>query len=183
MNPSVRMNIQRDVVIKYQKTQFGEEAARKARNTALRFFFEYLVDYGLALYKERKATVLESKTAGMNLETRFEGLREVCCNLAGELASKAALSAQVIGELREQIRQAIADYEKGIARDPELPLEQAPQEERAKEIELVRSEAPQNEPEGVSNGEGDELSGKEEPAREGAPSLPQDPMPTSAQSG
>ena len=116
MDPQVRMTIAKDVVFKYQKVYFSEEAARKARNVALRFFFEHLVDYGLEVYKERKTTILETKTQEMDVENRLESLQEVCGNLAAERASKAVLSAAVIVELREHIKNAISDFEKGIDR-------------------------------------------------------------------
>ena len=114
MDPQVRANIQKDVVFKYQKAYFAEDAARKARNTALRFFFEHLIDYGLEVYKERKTTILETKTQEMDVENRLESLQEVCGNLAAERASKAVLSAAVIVELREHIRSAISDLRRGL---------------------------------------------------------------------
>ena len=116
MDPQVRANIQKDVVFKYQKAYFAEEAARKARNTALRFFFEHLVDYGLEVYKERKTIILETKTQEMDVENRLESLQEVCGNLAAERAAKAVLSAAITVELREHIKNAISDFEKGIDR-------------------------------------------------------------------
>lgn len=115
MDPKARMDIQKDVMFKYQKAKYPEKSARKARNVALRFYFEHLVDYGLEIFRERKAAALEMKTsAEVDMENRFESLREVACNLAAERATKAALSAQVITELREQIRGAISDFELGI---------------------------------------------------------------------
>jgi len=114
MNPAARLDIQKDVMFKYQKAKYPEKSARRARNVALRYFFEHLVDYGLELYKERKAALMEMKMPDEDREGRFEALREVCCNLAAERASKAVLSAQIISELREQIRGAISDYEMGV---------------------------------------------------------------------
>ena len=114
MNPAARLDIQKDVMFKYQKAKYPEKLARRARNVALRYFFEYLIDYGLELYRERKAALMEMKMPDGDREGRFEALREVCCNLAAERASKAVLSAQIILELREQIRGAINDYEMGV---------------------------------------------------------------------
>jgi hypothetical protein len=114
MNPAARMDIQKDVMFKYQKAKYPEKLAQRARNVALRYFFEYLVDYGLELYKERKAALMEMKMPDEDREGRFEALREVCGNLASERASKAALSAHIIAEMREQIKGAIRDYEMGV---------------------------------------------------------------------
>ncbi|MSS73204.1 MAG: hypothetical protein EXS64_17180 [Candidatus Latescibacteria bacterium] len=115
MNPTARLDIQKDVMFKYQRAKYPEKLARKARNVALRYFFEHLIDYGLDLYKERKVALMEMKMPDeTDKETRLESLRDTCGNLTAERASKAVLSAQVIAELREQIRGAINDYEMGI---------------------------------------------------------------------
>jgi hypothetical protein len=73
------------------------------------------------------------KTADVDMESRLEGIRDVCCNLAAERASKAVMSAQVITELRERIRGAISDYEMGVEPGSEGSAVVTPEEDDEEE--------------------------------------------------
>ena len=147
--------------------QENVEADRKPRNTALRFFFEHLVDYGLEVYKERKTIILETKNQKMDVENRLESLQEVCGNFAAERASKAVLSAAVTVELREYIKNAISDFEKGIDRTDStdgMMSEEEGEHEKGSDKQKIEGtpEKLEAKADGAMSGDGKEEEGKPE---------------------
>ena len=104
--PGDRLKIQHEVLIRYQKTPYTEDMAKKARNLALTYFSDYQVEHAMNLYKERFDKAPEGHTDVDSYYRRHEAIKTNGCNLLDELGVRIGLSAPMLASIKARFNKA-----------------------------------------------------------------------------
>ena len=108
--PGDRLKIQHEVLIRYQKTPYTEDMAKKARNLALTYFSDYQVEHAMNLYKERFDKAPEGHTDVDSYYRRHEAIKTNRCNLLDELGVRIGLSVPMLASIKNRFVKAADVY-------------------------------------------------------------------------
>jgi len=120
LTPGDRLKIQQEVVLRYQEGPYTEESAKTARNLALTYFTDHLVEFCSRQYSESLAAasgVLNDPESRMR---RHEALKATGFSTIEEWGVRVGLSAQVLGNIKNRFMQAADEIQQeSLAEDEE----------------------------------------------------------------
>lgn len=103
--PGIRLQIQDKVCMKYGKSPYTEDMAKKARNLSLNYFMDYLTEYGFDLYKDRMEQASEGQNDFSTQKRRHATISQSCINLAREWGTKVGVSTPAMINLEARLRE------------------------------------------------------------------------------
>ena len=101
--PGDRLQIQAEVLMKYNKSPYTEDMGKKARNLSLNYFMDYLTEYGFKLYKDRLAQAPDGQNNFSERQRRHETIQNNCCNLVREWGRKVGVSSPAMMNLEGRL--------------------------------------------------------------------------------
>ena len=105
MSSGIRLQIQDKVVMKYDKSPYTEDMAKKARNLSLKYFMDYLTEYGFKLYKDRMEQAPEGQNDFSAQKRRHATISQSCINLVREWGTKVGVSTPATMNLEGRLRE------------------------------------------------------------------------------
>ena len=101
--PGDRLQIQEEVLMKYNKAPYTDDLGKKARNLSLNYFMDYLTEYGFKLYKDRMEQAPDGQNHVGAQKRRHGTIRDSCVNLAREWGSKVGVSSPAMMNLERRL--------------------------------------------------------------------------------
>ncbi len=100
VNPGQRLAIQEEVLLRYQKSAYTEAKAKRAGSLAINYFSDYLVEYGMKVYKDRFDSAPEGQN---NIEShwrRHDVIKSHCFGVFDQWGTRVGLSAHASTNLK-----------------------------------------------------------------------------------
>jgi len=91
-----RLQITEEILMRYRKAPYTSKMANKARNLALNYFVDHLVENTLKLYTDRFNDAPDIQATAETHQRRHATIKAFGANVIDESAKKVALSAQAI---------------------------------------------------------------------------------------
>ena len=101
--PGDRLQIQEEVLMKYNKSPYSEDMGKKARNLSLNYFMDYLTEYGFKLYTDRLNQAPDGQNHLGAQKRRHETIKESCTNLVREWGVKVGISSPAMMNLEGRL--------------------------------------------------------------------------------
>jgi len=108
--PGDRLQIQEEVLMKYNKSPYTEDMGKKARNLSLDYFTDYLTEYGFKLYKDRMNQAPEGQNHLGAQKRRHSTIKESCGNLVKEWGTKVGISTPAMMNLEGRLMEMSDGY-------------------------------------------------------------------------
>jgi hypothetical protein len=105
-----RLQIQEEILMRYKKSAYTEDMGKKARNMALNYFMDYLLEYALKLYKERFQQTNEGQDNRESQIRRHATIKAFCCDMISEWCKKIAVSTPAIVNIQARFSEAADQF-------------------------------------------------------------------------
>ncbi|MBB30813.1 MAG: hypothetical protein CME25_18145 [Gemmatimonadetes bacterium] len=123
--PGERLAICDDVLMRYKKSPYTEAKANTARNLALKYFTDFLAEYGLRLYKERFAETPDGQNNIEGQLRRHKVIKSSCFNMFEQRGTKIGLSQSAVINLKACFSKTADNYLKSqVAEIPDEVFEE-----------------------------------------------------------
>jgi hypothetical protein len=112
-----RLQIQEEIMMRYPKAPYTAEMGTKARNLALNYFMDHLLDHSMKLYKDRFKDAPEGQD---NLESqirRHATIKTFCSDLLDDWGAKVALSTNAMIRVKTKFTVAADAHFEEISAD------------------------------------------------------------------